>query len=157
MANNLNIDTMDGYEFEYFVGNLLRKMGFEVEQTALSGDGGVDIIAHSHELIFKGKYLVQCKRYTGTIGEPTIRDLYGVVLSQNANKGILITNSFFTQQAKHFAEGKNIELLDGNELNTLILKYFGEENSLASINENQTAYFTSISCFDIEIWLGCQK
>lgn len=152
MSNNLNIDTMDGYEFESFVGDLLRKMGFDVEHTALSGDGGIDLIAHSHELIFKGKYLIQCKRYAGTIGEPAIRDLYGVVLSQNANKGILMTNSSFTKQAKYFADGKNIELIDGNGLNTLILKYFGNEIALASINENQTTHFTSISGFDNEIY-----
>lgn len=121
---------MNGYEFESFISKLLSKMGFIVEGTPLSGDNGIDIIAYSNAPMYKGKYIVQCKNWTGTVGEPVIRDLYGVVLSNNANKGILITNSFFTQNALKFAEGKNIELIDGDALNQLIQTYFAANESL---------------------------
>ena len=70
---------------------------------------------------------VKCKRYSGKVGEPAIRDLYGVVVSQNANKGFLVTNSSFSQQAQNFAEGKNIELIDGNILNSLIKKHLPDD------------------------------
>jgi HJR/Mrr/RecB family endonuclease len=39
----MNFDSLNGYEFEELILNLLKKMGFNVEQTPLSGDGGVDI------------------------------------------------------------------------------------------------------------------
>ncbi len=51
-----------------------------------------------------------------------IRDLYGVVTSERANKGILITYSKFSKQAKEFANNLPIELIDGNELVKLFLE-----------------------------------
>ena len=125
----MNIDSLSGYEFEELVCNLLRKMGLDAEQTPLSGDGGVDIIAYSNEPLFRGKYLIQCKRYSSSVGEPVIRDLYGTVLSQNATKGIVVTNSFFTKQATSFADGKIIELIDGDELGKLLCKYGLDTNN----------------------------
>lgn len=46
--------------------------------------------------------------------------MYGVVMDQRANKGILITPSDYTQQAYAFAQGKNIELINGTVLRSLI-------------------------------------
>lgn len=139
----MNIDTMDGYEFERLICELFRRMNFDVEHTSLSGDGGIDLIAYSNQLLFKGKYIVQCKRYSGSVGEPAIRDLYGVVLSENANKGILITNSKFTKQAATFAEGKNIELIDG----TLLCKLLNE-NGLLNAPSNEPSTFVDEDGFD---------
>jgi restriction system protein len=144
----MDISNMNGYEFEGFIAELLRKIGFVVEETSLSGDSGVDLIAYSEEPLYKGKYLIQCKCWKGNIGEPAVRDLFGVVLSNNANKGILITNSFFTQQAKNFAEGKNIELIDGNTLNKLIKKYFTSEYKKSTIP--QITHFSKLDEFEIE-------
>ena len=112
---------MSGYEFEDFIANLLRQKGFKVTQTDYSNDGGVDLIAEYFKPLFSGKYIVQCKNYTNNlVGQPELRDLYGVVMSENANKGILITTSDFTTQAKNFAKGKNLELINGSILNNLI-------------------------------------
>ncbi len=49
-----------------------------------------------------------------------IRDLYGVVHAEHANKGILITTSTFSPSAMEFAEGKPLELLDGAKLQVLL-------------------------------------
>lgn len=117
----MNFSKMSGYEFEDFIANLLRQKGFKVTQTDYSNDGGVDLIAEYNQPLFSGKYIVQCKKYTDNlIGQPELRDLYGVVMSENANKGILITTSDFTTQAKNFAKGKNLELINGSILNNLI-------------------------------------
>lgn len=124
-----DIDRMDGYEFEDLINNLLKKMGFNTELMPYSQDGGIDIIAYSNEPIFKGKYIIQCKKYEGVVGEPFVRDLYGVVSSERANKGILFTNSYFSNQAITFTEGKNIELIDGKALNELLSKYYDKEIS----------------------------
>lgn len=119
----MNFNLIDGYEFEHLICKLLRKMGFEVEQTSLSGDGGVDIIVIDHRAITSGKYLIQCKNWNSTIGVPTIRELYGVTISENANKGIIICTSNFTRQAIEFAQNKNLELIDYNELISLLKRY----------------------------------
>lgn len=140
----MNIDTMDGYEFEELIYKLFRNMNFDVEHTSLSGDGGIDLIAYSNQLLYKGKYIIQCKRYSGSVGEPAIRDLYGVVLSESANKGILITNSTFTKQAVAFAEGKNIELIDG----TLLCNLLGENGLLDITSGEPSTSFIDVVGFD---------
>lgn len=117
----MDFSKMNGYEFEDFIANLLRQKGFKVTQTDYSNDGGVDLIAEYFKPLFSGKYIVQCKNYTNNlVGQPELRDLYGVVMSEKANKGILITNSDFTTQAKNFAKDKNLELINGSVLNSLI-------------------------------------
>lgn len=139
----MNIDLLDGYEFEELVCRLFQKMGFIAEQTKLSGDGGVDIIATSTAPIYRGTYLVQCKRFSSAVGEPVVRDLFGVVTSQNANKGIVVTNSVFSKAAVEFAEGKNIELVDGDGLSALLYQYGLIENT-----QPKNIHFTDLSSFD---------
>lgn len=116
----MDFSKMDGYEFERFISALFKYMGFSVEETSYSQDGGIDLIAICEKPIFSGKYIIQCKNWQGYVGAPEVRDLYGVVMDQRANKGILISTSDFTSQAYSFAEGKNIELINGIELQKLL-------------------------------------
>lgn len=117
---SVDFTTMDGYQFEDYISNLFRQLGFEVEATSYSGDGGVDLVAIYNKPVFSGKYIIQCKNWVGPVGQPEVRDLYGVVMDQRANKGILITPSDYTQQAYDFANGKNIELINGAVLRKLL-------------------------------------
>jgi len=117
------LDDMDGHAFEDVVERLLRKMNFHVEGRSTAADGGIDMIAIKHDAIVGGKYIIQCKRFSGSIGNSFIRDLFGVVHSESANKGILITNSFFTREAQRFAENKPLELIDGGKLYELLSRH----------------------------------
>lgn len=128
--NNFTLDALQSIgpiEFENLVTTLLIKMGFDAATTKASGDGGIDIIATNEQPIVGGKYVVQCKRYaTGNnIGEPIVRELFGVMMHENANKGILIATSEFTRQAVSFAQNKAIELINGNTLMQLLNQYSG--------------------------------
>jgi len=114
---------MEPRDFEKLIGRLLVSMGLDVQVTKQTGDGGVDLLACSSEPITGGLFVVQCKRYCGTVGEPVLRDLYGVMHHHRASKGILITTSSFTQQARNFAKGKPIDLVDGDTLGALLVKY----------------------------------
>lgn len=118
-----DINYLSGIEFENVCQNLIENMGFSVETTKASGDGGIDLVAYNHEPVLSGKYIIQCKRYSGSVGEPIIRDLYGVVTSERANKGILMTTGYFTKSAIAFAEGKPIELIDGEQLDVLLKRH----------------------------------
>lgn len=118
-----DINRLSGVEFENLCADLLSKIGFQVEITKASGDGGIDIVAYNHNPIYKGKYIIQCKRYSGSVGEPIIRDLYGVIMAERANKGILMTTGTFTKSAIEFAEGKQIELVDGDTMQSLFVRY----------------------------------
>ncbi len=140
-----NIDKMNGHEFEALVEELVKRMGFSADERKLTADGGIDILAHSNEPFFEGKYIIQCKRYSQKIPESPVRDLYGVVHSSNANKGILITNSNFTKAALDFAKDKQIELIDGTKLRCLLTKYelCMEKLDGVSMNEATTYLFNN--------------
>lgn len=110
-----------GVIFESQCLKLLEKMGFICETTKTTGDGGIDIRAHSSQPFTSGLYIIQCKNWESRpVGAPVVRDLYGIVHSERANKGILITTSQFTADALKWAQGKNLELIDGEKLNQII-------------------------------------
>jgi Restriction endonuclease len=111
------IDLSPG-EFEVFVTNLLRKMGYKAETTRLTADGGIDVWASNDNLFTGGKIIVQCKRYSenNMVGEPVLRELFGLIHAHGVNKGVLVTTSSFTRGAMKFAQGKPIELLGGVQL-----------------------------------------
>ena len=50
---SIDYSTMDGYQFEVFVCDLFRKLGFEVETTNYSNDGGIDLVATYSQPIFR--------------------------------------------------------------------------------------------------------
>jgi len=116
---------MSGEEFERLITSLLTRMGFHAEMTRATGDGGIDIVAFLDKPILGGKYLFQCKRFApdNLVGAPTVRDFYGAVTADRAVKGILITTSNFTAQAREFAERVGLELIAGNELESLMAQY----------------------------------
>ena len=134
----IDFSTMDGYQFEDYISNLFRRLGFEVEATSYSNDGGVDLVATYKQPVFSGKYIIQCKNWNGPVGQPEVRDLYGVVMDQRANKGILITPSDYTQQAYDFANGKNIELINGPILRGLLTTNYENDNVNAAPKVNAT-------------------
>ncbi|MEQ6391338.1 restriction endonuclease [Bacillaceae bacterium S4-13-58] len=117
----LDFTRMDAKAFEGFVAQLFQKMGFRTQLTQTTGDGGIDIVAHYGGVIFEGTYLIQCKHWSKNVGEPPIRDLYGVVQSENALKGIVVSSGDFSQKAKEFCKGKNLELINGDTLRKLSL------------------------------------
>lgn len=109
-----------GLAFEMICMELLRRRNFDVRTTRRTSDGGIDLIAWSNDPFVGGKYIVQCKDWTNPVGASVVRDLYGVVHSEDANKGILIAASTFTQQALDFANGKRLELINGSMLKFLV-------------------------------------
>lgn len=57
------LQSLEPIEFENMVSGLLMQMGFNVNVTKASGDGGIDIVATNEQPIVGGQYIVQCKRY----------------------------------------------------------------------------------------------
>lgn len=120
------LDNLSGVEFEGLVAALLARMGFRVETTRVSGDGGIDIVATFEKPLLGGRYLVQCKRFSpaSPVGAPLVREFYGAVRADHkAVKGILITTSSFTDQAKEFADNLPLELIDREALDRLLREH----------------------------------
>ncbi|ADE12658.1 restriction endonuclease [Sideroxydans lithotrophicus] len=112
------LDDMSWQEFEMLVGEAFRRGGYTVTETGGGGaDGGVDLVLHKDS----EKFLVQCKQWKAfKVGVTTIRELYGVMAAGGATGGFVVTSGVFTQEAKAFAEGRNIDLIDGAELKEII-------------------------------------
>lgn len=111
---------LTGLSFERKCMELLISRGFEVLTTNRTSDGGIDLTATSFEPIIRGKYVIQCKDWSTPVGVHIVRDLYGVVHHEDANKGILITSSSFTDQAIKFATGKRLELINGIDFQEIL-------------------------------------
>ena len=119
----LNLNPLD---FEMLVGQLYTMIGFSTKLTKRSHDGGIDIFASRNEPTQKETLIIQCKRYNKKIGVKDIRDLLGVVSDKKANKGTLITTSFFTKESIKFAKNNpRIELIDYDSLAKLFNQYLG--------------------------------
>ncbi|MGH9421111.1 MAG: restriction endonuclease, partial [Thermoanaerobaculia bacterium] len=111
-----NIMDLSPFEFENLVGNVFSKMGLETKQTRSARDGGVEVVAYDTRPILGGRVVIQAKRYRHTVGVAAVRDLFGTMMNEGANKGILVTTSGYGPDAFTFAKDKPIELIDGGGL-----------------------------------------
>lgn len=121
------LQSMDPYGFERLTQRVLRECGFsQVEVTKKSGDGGIDGTGKLKiNGIFSFNVAFQCKRYSGVVGAPDIRDFRGS-LTTNIEKGLFITTGTFSKAAREEAcsPGKQqIDLLDGEEFINKLTEY----------------------------------
>ncbi|MDX8551978.1 restriction endonuclease [Methanospirillum sp. J.3.6.1-F.2.7.3] len=131
VANSINegdnLAIMDWQDFEHLIREIFEtefaSSGSEVKVTQSSRDGGVDAIVFDPDPIRGGKIIIQAKRYINTVGVSAVRDLYGTILNEGANKGILVTTSDYGPDAYKFAKNKPISLLNGSNLLHLLQKH----------------------------------
>lgn len=109
--------SLNGYEFEKSLTEVYRANGYETFITSKSGDGGVDIIIWNKN---KTKTYIQCKAYKGKAGVSIIRELYGVMVNDKVENGVVACLGGFTSGAKEFAQNKNISLIDVNDIIKMI-------------------------------------
>ena len=121
-----NLASMPWDDFEHLVRQLFEwefgRNGVEVKVTCASRDRGVDAIMYDPDPLKGGKYVLQAKRYTRTVDVAAVRELYGTVVNEGANRGILVTTSGYGPDAYEFAKDKPISLVDGPALIQLLLK-----------------------------------
>jgi hypothetical protein len=116
-ARPLNLEQLQALtpsEFEAYVADhIFARQGYHVLNVRDTKDGGVDVLLTDRH----GKQaVVQCKRYRNNVGEPIVRDLYGTMIHSGATHAYLITTAGFSIEAKRWAVGKPITLIDGKQL-----------------------------------------
>jgi restriction system protein len=111
-----NLMELTPTQFEQLVANLFERMGLDTKLTRASRDGGVDAVVFDTTPVTGGKLVIQAKRYRHTVGVAAVRDLYGTVQHEGANRGILVTTSGYGPDAFTFATDKPLELIDGGGL-----------------------------------------
>lgn len=116
--------------FERLVVDLLLAMGYggsrqdAGQAVGRGGDGGIDGIIKEDRLGLDAIY-IQAKRWEGVVGRPEIQKFAGALQGQRARKGIFLTTSSYTKEAREFAASidSKIILIDGEALAYLMIDY----------------------------------
>lgn len=133
MYNN-KYDYMTGEDFEIFVAQILVNIGFiNVRTTKGSGDQGVDILAEKDNI----KYAIQCKRYSETVGNKAVQEVFAGKSFYHCDIGIVVTNNYFSKSAKELALETGVVLWDKDILDKYIISENVSEIKTQEIEENK--------------------
>jgi len=123
---------------ELLVADAFKNLGFEVEVTRPTHDGGRDLV-----LLSSGaeQAIVEIKRYRANVGVDLVRQLRGVQLREGTGKAVLVTTGRFTSTARKEAAaeiphrmGFEMELMDADDLLRLLSVYNEHVYSLAEVD-----------------------
>lgn len=91
-------------KFEEVMAEIYCRLGYKVELTKATRDGGKDLIIRKPEILGDFIYYVECKQYSADkpVGVGIIRNLVGMINTDRVNGGILATTSYFTPDARRF-------------------------------------------------------
>lgn len=133
--------------FEVIVLDVLHRLGYgghrdDLQRVGGSGDGGIDGIISLDKLGLEKVY-VQAKRWQNTVGRPELQAFYGALAGQKAKRGVFITTSGFTSQARDFAHSvEGMVLVDGERLVHLMIENeVGVSSRLIKVPKLDMDYF----------------
>jgi HJR/Mrr/RecB family endonuclease len=114
-------------KFEELVASILKDLGFDVELTQATRDGGRDIIAHVRNAVSSYLTYIECKRYAADnkVGVGIIREVIGVHHIRKPTKSIIVTTSFFSSDAIKEAEKmeSQLDLKDFTDIKAWLQRY----------------------------------
>jgi len=113
-----SIRSLSWREFEALVGEAFRRQGFQVSETGGGGaDGGIDLMLQKDG----ETTLVQCKHWRSfKVGVREVRELFGVMVAERAHRAVFVASGSYSREAREFAGGKPITLIDGTALLDLV-------------------------------------
>jgi len=131
-VNNEKLFKLHPREFEKIIAELLYNKGFEIELTKQTRDNGYDILAMKYINGFSPiKYLVECKRFAENrkIGVEIVRSFKEVLSTEQANKGLIVTTSYFSRDAikKQQETPLLLEYKDKNEVINWVNDYYNQK------------------------------
>lgn len=109
-------DTLDAPAFKRLVANMLKKNGYTCVRQADADNLGADIVAakDGQTVVFR------CKSNKRRVGVQTVQELLSALQGYGAASGVVVTNSFFTPDAKRLADSRSVALWDRNVLNRML-------------------------------------
>lgn len=131
-SQTYDIDIMEGYIFEHYIGKIFEKMGYKVHVTKRSGDQGADLVVEN----VKGKTVVQTKRYSDNVGNDAVQQVIAAKGFYSAKFGMVVTNQSFTKSAQELAAVHNIELWDRTKLEQMMKRYPVSKDELERIKKS---------------------
>jgi len=126
------VKTISPASFESLILQVLAQMGYgggdakRIQGVPRGPDGGIDGTIDEDKLGLDQIY-IQAKRYTdNSVGRPTVQSFLGAMTGGGCKKGVFVTSSTFTSEAKKFAQGLTdvrLVLIDGVDLAKLMIEH----------------------------------
>jgi restriction system protein len=137
--------------FEHLVLDLLHALGYgtsklDLQRVGGSSDGGIDGIISLDRLGLEKVY-VQAKRWQNNVGRPEIQGFFGALAGRRAKKGVFITTSAFTREARDYANqvSDSIVLVNGSRLARLMIDHgVGVTHRPLKIAQLDSDYFDDV-------------
>ena len=107
-AGMYDIDLMSGQQFELRLAEAFQHAGYRVKHVGGSGDFGTDLVLEQDGV----RTVVQAKRRSGSVGQPTVREAAAARAHYGARRAMVVTNSVFTESARALAASNAVELWD---------------------------------------------
>lgn len=117
------VDKMSGEQFEEFLLAHFKNLGYKGYTTPVTNDYGADLVIEKD----KKRIVVQAKRWQGRVKIEAVQQIVAAIQYYKANRGMVVTNSFFTKNAIQLAKSNNIELWDRNRLIKIMNRSKGKE------------------------------
>lgn len=127
------IYSMSSRQFEEFVADLFERDGYRVSLTKQTHDGGKDMFVVENSRLGKFVYYVECKKHSAVrpVGVRLVRELYGTVIADRATAGLLVTSSYFSDEAKEFTEQIRTQLS--------LMEFVDLKNWVSELTEKQNS------------------
>lgn len=115
---------MSPFDYEQHCALILSNAGWDAHATQKSGDQGADVIARKGNV----RIVVQCKLYSGTVGNDAVQQAFAAQNFQGANGAIVATNSTFSQSARQVAATTGVILVHHTQLPTAAQEIYNRTN-----------------------------
>jgi restriction system protein len=106
------VDEMTGWEFERWLRGFLQRTGYRVEATPYRGDFGADLILTWNSI----RIAVQAKRSSQLVGVRAIQEVVAAKAYYDCERAMVITNSYYTEQAMILARANGVRLRSRDDL-----------------------------------------
>jgi len=121
-VHNFNEFKNDGVEFENLIVRLYTAIGYESKRIGGSGDQGGDVIASRNGQ----SILIQAKFYEGSVNNNAVQQAIAARLHYGCSSAQVITTGVFTKGAIELARSTDVQLIDGDELQRLLIAHLNE-------------------------------
>lgn len=113
-----DIDQMTGKQFEEYLSELFKMMGYNSRVTQQAGDYGADLVLSKDNR----RIVIQAKRYKKNVGIKAVQEIFGAINHYKAQEGWVVTNSGYTKAAETLAKSNSVKLIGREQLIEMILK-----------------------------------
>ncbi|OGL41178.1 MAG: hypothetical protein A2043_00760 [Candidatus Schekmanbacteria bacterium GWA2_38_9] len=124
----LNIENLFEQEYENLIKVFLENLGLAIWDCKKIEQRGIYITAYYYQPILKGKYIIFARNhtYSSFVEVREVRELFGILIHESAQKGILIALSDFTNESIEFSKEKPLELINRKNLELLLQKHIDQ-------------------------------